>query len=266
MMKKGFTLVELLVVVGLMGLLGSIAIGGYSAITRGMADRGALDAAKSIADAALQRAQIDRQRTYLYLFNEVSKLDSEMNAGVAQGVAIAVRSCGRITAVPEGNFFCDEFADLASAYATLEDEGEEKSESEKQLGASTIRLYNIGSGEFCNVEEGVFLAGPITDVDIESGAAKNFYFHGFKKQSGAANFEVGQMYGQEFSITRLPPGYLFSDQVSLSSATDLGQKLVQRLVINPTDTVSPSITVYLRRPNGNFESIGATTEAKDGKE
>ena len=68
-MKRGFTLIELLVVIGIMGMLATVSIGGYSAVTRGMAERGALDAATGIAEAALQRAQIDRSRTYLFIFN-----------------------------------------------------------------------------------------------------------------------------------------------------------------------------------------------------
>ena len=62
-MKKAFTLVELLVVVGIMGLLGTVSVGGYRAMQRGMADKGVMENVNSFVRAAYQRAQIDRQPT-----------------------------------------------------------------------------------------------------------------------------------------------------------------------------------------------------------
>ena len=144
-MKRAFTLVELMIVVGLMGLMAMISIGSYSAITRGMNDRAALDAAKSLADAALQRASLDRSKTYIYLFNEVTKLDSEMEAGIACGVAIAVRPIGRITQVPEAGFYCDEFGDLDGTFDALDEEGAEASEGEKETEAIAEKGHNYAS-------------------------------------------------------------------------------------------------------------------------
>ena len=130
-MKKAFSLLELLVVIGIMGMMATLAISSYTSLTRGMNDRAALDLGKSVAEAALQRAKLDRKNTYLSLFDEVIKLDSEMSAGIVAGVAIAVRPIGRITMVPESGLFCDEFGDLNQTFGTRDAEGEEKSESEK---------------------------------------------------------------------------------------------------------------------------------------
>ena len=113
--RKAFTLVELMLVIALMGVMGTLAVGAYSAVTRGMSDRAALNAADSLLEAALQRAQIDRAPTYVYLFNEVLRLDdSATTTALMQGVMIAVRPCGRITRV-EGDLVCDEFGDLDRA-------------------------------------------------------------------------------------------------------------------------------------------------------
>ena len=64
-MKKAFSLLELLVVIGIMGMMATLAISSYTSLTRGMNDRAALDLGKSVAEAALQRATRDRQNTYL---------------------------------------------------------------------------------------------------------------------------------------------------------------------------------------------------------
>ncbi len=278
-MKKGFTLVELLAVIGLMGLMGAIAIGGYSAVVRGMSDRAALDAAKGIIDAARQRANLDRKKTYVYLFDEVVKVDSEMSAGIVNGVAIAVRPVGRVSAVV-GDLICDEFGDLANTYASLSAE-EGSSDSEMEASASTMKLYSIPQKDFALVKEGVFktsvqvnrtLETPdgdsdetATGVSGEDWVNRRFYYYGFKRVGGGATFSAGDEYGQEFAVARLPPGYTFSSSVQMSGASNLGQQGGRIIELNPTDNASPGVTIYRRRPDGNFESIGSTTQIEDGE-
>ena len=278
-MKKGFTLVELLAVIGLMGLMGAIAIGGYSAVVRGMSDRAALDAAKGIIDAARQRANLDRKKTYVYLFDEVVKVDSEMSAGIVNGVAIAVRPVGRVSAVV-GDLICDEFGDLANTYASLSAE-EGSSDSEMEASASTMKLYSIPQKDFALVKEGVFktsvqvnrtLETPdgdsdetATGVSGEDWVNRSFYYYGFKRVGGGATFSAGDEYGQEFAVARLPPGYTFSSSVQMSGASNLGQQGGRIIELNPTDNASPGVTVYRRRPDGNFESIGSTMQIEDGE-
>ena len=263
-MRKAFTLIELMVVVGIMAMMSTLAIGSYSALTRGLNDRAALDAARSLADAAVQRANLDRTNVYIFLFNEVTKLDGEMSAGSACGLAVAVRPVGRITQVPQSDLFCDEFGDLDQTYGALEEEDDEASESERERSASTFRLYNLSRGTYATVREGVFKR-EIGDKDLEDGAQREWAVHGFKKTGGSATFRVGDLYGQEFSITRLPPGYTFSSSVNMSGTSSLGQKQVGNPVtVKPTDSSTPSIAIYARRPNGSFDNIGNITQAKDG--
>jgi prepilin-type N-terminal cleavage/methylation domain-containing protein len=281
-MKKGFTLVELLAVIGLMGLMGAIAIGGYSAVVRGMSDRAALDAAKGIVDAARQRANLDRKKTYVFLFDEVVKVDSEMSAGIVNGLAIAVRPVGRVSAVV-GDLICDEFGDLAGTYASLGSE-DGSSESEMESSASTMRLYSIAHKNYALVMEGVFKTSSQvnrtleTEDDSSSGSGdsgsgvagedwvnRSFYYYGFKKVGGDATFNAGEEYGQEFAVVRLPPGYTFSGSVQMSGASSLGQKFLRVVELPPTGNVSPGVMIYRRKPNGDFESIGSTTQIEDGE-
>ena len=58
--RAAFTLVELLVVIGLMAMLGTISVGGYFAAVRGMADRGALQDTISLIRLAQQTCLIDQ--------------------------------------------------------------------------------------------------------------------------------------------------------------------------------------------------------------
>ena len=266
-MRKAFTLIELLVVIGIMGMMSTIAVGSYSAVTRGMNDRAAMDAARSIADAALQRANLDRTKVYLYLFNEVTKLDTPTAAGSACGLMIAVRPTGRITQVPEQGLFCDEFNDLDQSFSSLEEEDDQASDGEKEKSVSTFRLYNVADQTYATVREGVY-AFDVSDVDLEDAAPaqRTWTVHGFKKVGGSATFKVGDAYGQEFAVTRLPPGYTFSSSVSMSGTADLGQRQVGIVEIKPTDRSTPSLNVYARRPNGRFDNVGNINQAKDGEQ
>ena len=72
--RAAFTLVELLVVIGLMAVLATISVAGYSAASRGMADRGVIQTTVSILRVAQQTCQIDRVPTKVMFFNQ--KLDN----------------------------------------------------------------------------------------------------------------------------------------------------------------------------------------------
>jgi len=263
-MKRAFSLVELLVVIGIMGVMATMAVASYSAVTRGMNDRAALDAAKSVAEAAQQRANLDRSKTYLYLFDEVVKLDSDMSAGIVAGVAIAVRPVGRITQVPEDGLYCDEFGDLNQTFGSLKEDDEKKTEGEQEKEASAMRLYNICTHGIAAVREGVYSYDTLPLKDLEDGNQQTMTVYGFKKESGDG-FEVGDLYGQEFAVTRLPAGYTFGSSVNMSGESSLGQHQVGTPVVITPGGSTPSLQVYLRRPNGTFEPIGSTSETKDGE-
>ena len=67
-MKRAFTLVELLVVIGIMGFLGTVSVGGYRAMQRGMEERGVMQNVNTVVKTAFERAQIDRQPTWIWMW------------------------------------------------------------------------------------------------------------------------------------------------------------------------------------------------------
>ncbi len=148
---RGFTLVELIVVVGLMGLLATISIGGYFAASRGMAARGVVQNTASLIRQAMQTCLIDQVPTAVLFLNR--RTNTKAEGGEAYGTAIAVKMVGRISHVARGGCFTsqgnslsvgggtlliDEFADWNQSYSV--------DASDKQEQRS-IRLYRMFSGE-----------------------------------------------------------------------------------------------------------------------
>ena len=116
--RAAFTLVELLVVIGIMAVLATISIAGYNAASRGMASRGVIQSTISILRIAQQACEIDRVPTKVLFFNRNFRA-SENEPARCQGTAIAIKQAGRITIAPKavGGLLIDEFADWHQSYS-----------------------------------------------------------------------------------------------------------------------------------------------------
>ena len=274
-MKKGFTLLELLVVIGIMGLLGTMSIGGYRAATRGMADRTAVDNASMFMRGAYQRALIDRQPTVVWYWNETVQEETDYKDIVVQGRAVAVRRSGRITSI-SGNYLFDEFADLNFTYRT--------DESSSSVKSGTMNLYpmdNINNPDapslvydtvhrndpasgitetyLLNDDSGVATkeGGNLDTAPTDSGALEMSAF--IVADGSQGNWKPGDSYGFEFQNLKLPAGYIFGDQFSEDTSNPVkGKKAV---AFNPfTTSSSATVEIYALRPNAS----GVMTAQKVG--
>ena len=253
MKRTGFTLIELLVVMLIMGMLTMVAIGGYSAIQRGMKQRGTLDVVRGLVVLAQQRANIDRRPVQVYLFDELVRPESDTEPAVVSGVAVAVASMGRISGV--GDAFFDEFSDPEQCFPLISQNGS---------ASAALRLYNMRDGSYANVAYGVIMDSR-QEEDPEGNTSRTYWRYGYKKTSGSGNFKVGDEYGREFSIVRLPNGYTFSSNPKLARS-NIGWQSVGKPIQLDADNTSPrGVTVYERQVDGSFSSIGSTNEVKDDK-
>ena len=123
-MRKGFTLLELLAVVAIMGLLGVAAAASYGAPTNGLKDRGTCAAATAVMRGAKERARIDRMPTVVYCYNVcIRESKNQDDSSIVIGRMTAIRRVGRISYIRDRYLF-DEFSDLEKSYAWTNDEND----------------------------------------------------------------------------------------------------------------------------------------------
>ena len=265
-MKNAFTLLELLVVIGIMGFLGTISVGGYRAMQRGMEERGVMQNVNAFVEAAYERAQIDRQPTAIYFWNETLRAASDDETEIVVGKAVAVRRQGRLSRV-SGNLLFDEFADLNLVYKTGgdDDSSEGSDAADKE---NTMYLYCLDNPNKCmrsivsnkvRKDNGLneqYMQGQPTG-DAGDGKIEAW---GFEKvgDDDSVNWKAGSAYGFEFSELTLPANYIFGS--SYSSNVDTPVQAAGTMVFgvgrNNGDsttgaTVSGSVTVYALRPTSS---------------
>lgn len=288
MTKKGFTLVELLVVVGIMASMATLSIGSYFAVVRGMADRGAIATATSAISLAQERACIDLVPTVVYFYNELVQRENEDEGDekVASGVAVAVRRAGRISSVNSG-IIGDEFGDLDRVYGAVENDSD--------LKGDTFRLYRFNASEMqyssvysmsAEISLGVnpddfFVEAPNanwssrfyknSDYSDEPEQADELVSFGFKISGGFKGWKVGDPYAYEFVRVRLPDNYIFGTGGGDEPTESQPVKVLNGLTVlcrpdmrSDQVTLEETVSIMCKTPSGDWRSIGKTKkEMKD---
>lgn len=239
MSRRAFTLIELMIVIGIMGAMAVMSVGGYRALVKGMRDRASLTAVQTLFDAARQRAEIDRRKVLVFLYDDLLKSGEDP---VGHGTAIAVRPVGRLSAV-DGNYLCDEFGDLDQVYAS--ENALDSDVAANRSNSARMRLYVMkenGDGSYVDVKTTVakrpvdasyIISGETPPGGGESGE-KQIPCCAFEKSGGGGSFGVGDAYGAEFASVELPDGYYFGG----SAPRTVGRTTVRVVTISADGTVS----------------------------
>ena len=288
MMRKAFTLLELLVVVGIMGLLGTVSIGAYRSVVRGMEERGAVQNASQFVRAAFQRAMIDRQPTAIYFWNETIRASSDDENEIVVGKAVAVRRAGRITGV-DSNYLYDEFADLDRTYSVSDSSSPRASgmylyQLDDISGESGFKRSRVYDSVYRSEVAEMYLLEPVgTAVDPSDDGSEYYSGCDSKKAevkfqntqpdegklgicafilqngggSGGPNWAVGDAYGFEFQTIELPKNFIFGSSYSKTMSSPV--KEAGRMVfgggaggyVQLSDNTSSTKTIEIRalRPN-----------------
>ena len=214
-MRRAFTLLELMVVVGIMAFLGLAAASGYNALKRGMADRSAVDSVSAFLRAAKERACIDRVPTAVFFWNRCVREATDDDNAVVVGEAVAVRRSGRITWVANDLLY-DEFGDLNRSYDTYDNTGNLR----ERKGFRLWHISDSGNArmEYSIVADGVYSGKargtsfmPLADGTGNASTNCDIRACAFYKLDDAkfTGWNAGMAYGMEFKRLRLPDGFIF---------------------------------------------------------
>ncbi len=276
-MKRAFTLIELLVVVAIMGLLGTVSIGGYRAMQRGMEERGVMQNVNEFMKVAYQRAQIDRAPVAVYFWNETLQKETDTETLIVVGKAVAVRRAGRISGV-SGNYLRDEFGDLRYSRLTLDEDEDEDRESS---GSSEdgIYLYQInGAADGAERKRSIISqstqAKPVSqELALGQGSVEiDAYAYELLDRNGVT-WAVGDGYGFEFAEIQLPKNFIFGTSYRTDTASPVQD--VQKSLFTPGKVSAGSgatagsgssgrtIQVSALRPNASGDVTAQKVDTSD---
>ena len=266
-MKKGFTLLELLVVVAIMGLLGTAATNAYTSLVRGMNERSAIASASGILRAASERAQIDRVPTAVFCYNKLIKAPTATENGVVAGMMTAIRRSGRVTYV-SGNSIYDEFADLDHTYEVAESDGE-------LAHGGGWRLFYFGGNnmsrmEYSIVSDRVMIDEPTVALFTGNGNTiqTNLFtsaYYDTGKSAYPHTWKTGEAYGFEFNELQLPDGMIFGGNVPTEANS---VELVKTIVFDPENPNVEEIEINSTKPDASglpqkFKKVGQASSDSD---
>lgn len=289
--KAAFTLVELMVVIGLMALLGTISVTGYFAAVRGMSDRGALDDTRSLIRLAMQTCLIDQTPTAVLFYNrqnqvQTANISSEEVKATSSGFAIAIKMAGRISFV-KSDVLVDEFADWNQSYPVTSAnsdsgvrfyrmtdldkvaQGIDACSSLMEEHVQPVKFddeYMIAAGlqvrQFCSD----FTKNAENNKEFSNtayGNGNNYRWgRGFKDKNGI-QWKIGDAYGVEIATLDLPRGYIFGNQ----EPSSMKIKSLNSLAFSPSDAAGGNDYVMsLKNPvtisawrGESFKKIGTLT-------
>jgi len=283
MKRNAFTLIELLMVVLIMGILGTVSIGGYRAMQRGMEERGVLENANHFIRAAYRRAQTDRSPTAVFYWNETLRDETDVDTLLVVGKAVAVRRAGRVSRYVDPYLY-DEFSDLDRSRLIVDsgDEDQDNADSGSTASDNLVPIYKMNSKSGC----GRSLASSTTrNVTAQNGERLlsrmeveqiPCYAYVIADRGTAGEWRVGDAYGLEFAEIQLPHGYIFGSSYNRSTkaAAKMESPLWFDVSVNTgsgsDDGASGSSTVqiYSLRPgaSGQLEPqlVGTTEKPTEG--
>lgn len=265
MKRKAFTLLELLLVIAIMGFMGTVAVGGYRAMRRGMEERSVMQNVSQFIRSAYQRAQIDRQPVSVYFWNETLHDEEGDHPLEVVGHAVAVRRAGRLTDV-QGEMLYDEFGDLRP-----KKDADGKVVAADAKNSAGVSFYKLNGDETAGRMERSTVAEqpvqfettePLLQGASSGGESVRFTGWAWLIKTGGRNgitWKPGTAYGFEFSNIQLPKNFIFGSNYSRTTKTPIAGEASLHFSVSVNSgsgstggvTSGGTIDVYSLRPGSS---------------
>lgn len=261
MKRRGFTLLELLMVVAVMGLLGTVATAGYYAAVSNMEVRGAQDSVASLIQAAQQRAATDHVPTGVYFYNQLLREGAVSHNANVVGVAVAVRAGGRVSCVVDkgGKYLVDEYSDINRGRKVYRRGMSSQDKSDLDNRASSMRLYRLDqSSQNIEVSEVYdYVVERVENIDTceesfvtAGGNTTNILSYAYQIAQGTSNkadskWKAGDLYGYEIAAIQLPHNMIFGKTIPTSLNQPIADEPVKPIFFRTDGRPKGSTTVKM---------------------
>ncbi len=221
--RAGFTLLELVAVIGIIALMSVVVVGGFNGILRAIADTSGADAMRRALMLARQQACVDGEDTYVWVTG-MNTFAVVRKAGTVSAVSSGSRNPsylqvgGRETSI-SAKFIEDEYADLASAEQGFVIDGDST-----DIGTDSGSIvWRDKNKEIVRKYKGIKVfdmsTAKMADVTVPPwfDGKKDAWVFGIAKDAGG--FAVGADYGWLiYPEQTLPAGYVFADSYDSNGA------------------------------------------------
>lgn len=210
--RAGFTLLELVAVIGIIALMSVVVVGGFNGILRAIADTSGADAMRRALMLARQQACVDGEDTYVWVTG-MNTFAVVRKAGTVSAVSSGSRNPsylqvgGRETSI-SAKFIEDEYADLASAEQGFVIDADTLATDINDIvkNYKGIRVFDMSTAKMADITVPPWFDGK-----------KDAWVFGIAKDAGG--FAVGADYGWLiYPEQTLPAGYVFADSYDSNGA------------------------------------------------